>query len=66
MDLIVGKQLAIEIKSTEQITDRHLKGLRALREEGLIERYAIVSRDPIRRTVDGIEVWPYEDFLRAL
>ncbi len=66
VDLIVGKKIAIEIKSTEQITERHLKGLRALREEKLIERYVVVSRDPIRREIDGIEIWPYAQFLRSL
>ncbi|MGK5087323.1 DUF4143 domain-containing protein [Bdellovibrionota bacterium FG-2] len=66
VDLIIGNRLAIEIKSTEHINERHIKGLRALREEKLIERYIIVSRDPIRRTIDGIEAWPYAAFLKSL
>ena len=48
------------------VTDRDLRGLRALREEGLLARYAVVSLDPVRRTVDNIEIWPWRDFLCAL
>ncbi len=50
VDLIIGNDLALEIKSTELVQDRHLKGLRALKEEGVVKNYAIVSQDPERRT----------------
>ena len=43
VDLIIDNKLAIEIKSTELIQDRHLKGLRALKEEQLIKKYMAVS-----------------------
>lgn len=67
VDLIIGDNLAIEIKSTELVQDRHLKGLRALKEEGLIENYLIISQDPERRiTDDGIQIMPWEAFLKLL
>jgi len=46
---------------------RHLKGLRALKEEGLIPVLGVVSLDPhYRRTADGLHVWPWDLFLRQL
>lgn len=66
VDVIVGNKLAIEIKSSELIQPKHLKGIKALREEGLIENYAVVSRDPNPRLVDGMNVYPWEVFLRKL
>ncbi len=67
VDLLLGDEVAIEIKSTQQITDKHLKGLRALKEEGLLRRYIAVSSDAAeRRTSDGIEILPWEAFLDSL
>jgi uncharacterized protein len=67
VDVVIGDQLALEIKATDLVSGKHLKGLRALKEEGLQRRFAVVSLDPSRRTTDdGIEIWPWADFLRAL
>lgn len=66
VDCIVGRDLALDIKSTDLVSERDLRGLRALRDEGLIRRYAVVSRDPHRRKVDGIEIWPWREFLATL
>jgi predicted AAA+ superfamily ATPase len=67
VDFIIGTKLAIEVKGTTQVKDKHLKGLRALKEEGLIDTYAVVSLDPHERiTEDGIHIWPWKDFLNKL
>jgi predicted AAA+ superfamily ATPase len=67
VDFVIGDELAVEVKATERVSDAHLKGLRALGEEGIVRRRMIVSRDPLTRvTKDGIEVLPWRDFLRAL
>jgi len=59
--------MAVEIKSTDLASDKHLKGLRALKEEDLIERYILVSLDQTKRkTKDGIEIYPWRDFLTEL
>ncbi len=55
VDFILGRKLAIEVKTTEHVNDRMLKGLRALKEEQLIEHYVVVSMDPTPRTIDGTE-----------
>lgn len=66
VDLIVGNKIAIEIKSTRNVDRGDLKGLRRLQEEKLIEKYIIVSRDPIRRHIGEIECIPYVEFLEGL
>ena len=44
-----------------------MKGLRALKEEGKIRNFAVVSRDRYeRKTKDGIFIFPWEVFLDKL
>jgi len=67
VDMLIGDRLAVEIKATPQINDRHLKGLRALKEEGIIAAFAAVSLDEERRrTRDGITIYPWKLFLAKL
>ena len=66
VDCVVGDRLALEFKSTDAVTERHLRGLKALREEGLVRDYGVVSLDPEPRRIDGIAVHPWRDFLNAL
>jgi predicted AAA+ superfamily ATPase len=67
VDFVVGQELAVEVKGTDQVRDKHLNGLRALAEEGLIRQYAVVSCDPqIRKTQDGIMIYPAQEFLQRL
>ncbi len=67
VDFIIGNKLAIEIKGTDLVTDKHLKGIRALKEEGLIQTYGVISLDPDERlTADGIHIWPWKTFLNKL
>ncbi|MBT3256898.1 MAG: hypothetical protein HN366_10625 [Deltaproteobacteria bacterium] len=45
----------------------NLRGLRALREEGVVENFAVVSRDRYQRKIsDGIVVFPWHVFLDKL
>lgn len=67
VDLILGRDWALEIKSSSSIHHHHLKGIRALKEEGMIRQYGIVSSDPIeRKTQDGIHIFPWKIFLEKL
>lgn len=67
VDLVLDDDVAIEIKSTTQVSDKHLKSLRALKEENLFQRFLVVSLDPVRRrTSDGIEMIPWQPFLDLL
>jgi predicted AAA+ superfamily ATPase len=67
VDLILGNQWGVEIKSTASIKDKHLKGIRALKEEGNIQNFAAVSCDRFEReTHDNITIFPWKIFLRKL
>lgn len=67
VDLIIGQDMAIEIKATSQVSEKHLKGLRALKEEGQIKKFSIVSMDEsLRETNDGIIIYPWKEFLSRL
>ena len=63
VDCVVGDLLALEFKSSDMVTERHLRGLKALREEGLVRDYAVISLDPEPRCVDGINIYPWRKFL---
>ena len=67
VDLIIDSKVAIEIKSTELTQDKHLKGLRVLKEEKLIGQYIVVSLDSTERvTKDKIKILPWKQFLQKL
>lgn len=66
VDCVVGNALALEFKSSDSVSERHLRGLKALREEGLVRDYAVVSMDPAHRRVDGVSVYPWRRFPDAL
>ena len=68
VDAVLGDANAIvEIKSSETITYRDLKGIRAFREEHHAGRALVVSAVPApRRTDDGIDILPWQDFLTRL
>ena len=67
VDLIIDSKVAIKIKSTELTQDKHLKGLRVLKEEKLIGQYIVVSLDSTERvTKDKIKILPWKQFLQKL
>ena len=61
-------RLAVEAKSGERISSRHLKGLRSLvKDHPYAERRVVVCLEPrARRTEDGIDILPTEAFVRRL
>ena len=42
------------MKASKNVIGRDLKGLRALRDEGLFAHFLLVSMEPMTREVDGI------------
>jgi predicted AAA+ superfamily ATPase len=67
VDLILDNRWAVEIKGTTSIQDKHLKGIRALKEEGNIQNFAAVSCDRYERiTQDNITIFPWKLFLENL
>lgn len=67
VDFIIGNKLALEVKGTDLVKDKHLKGIRALKEENMVQTYSVISLDSSERiTEDGIFIWPWKLFLTKL
>jgi len=62
-----GKErIAIEVKSTDRVEGRTLKGLKAIAELAAVRRRILVYTGRTRRRRDGIEIWPLATLLRHL
>ena len=66
VDLIVGRELAVETKFSDRFHPKFLKGLLALKEEGLIRRFLAVGRFSESGTSQEIGYLGYREFLRML
>ncbi len=58
--------LAVEVKAKLNVGIRDMRGLMALREEGITRRHLLICMEPIQRVINGIEVFPWECFLDEL
>jgi predicted AAA+ superfamily ATPase len=67
IDFVLGDhEVAIEVKATEQATERHLRGLKAFTEEYTVKKAILISNDPSPRLVNNILVLPWKIFLQRL
>lgn len=66
VDFIIGDKIAIEVKTSDHITDKHLQGLRYLMEEKICQRYILVSLDKINRRIKDFELIHWQEFLSLL
>lgn len=67
MFVLADATSAVEVKATENPSVDHLKGLRAFAEEHRVKRSLLVCRTlRARKTPDGIEILPWQEFLRQL
>ena len=67
VDFILGEhEVAIEVKSSKNVSLQHLVGLKAFREEYNVKRAIVVSLDPRPRLTDNIHILPWKDFLNKL
>lgn len=67
VDVIIGDaEVAIEIKSSEEVQSHHTRGLKAFSEEFPDVRLIMVSLDKMPRLMNGIEIYPALDFLARL
>jgi predicted AAA+ superfamily ATPase len=67
IDFVLGDhEVAIEVKATEQASDRHLRGLRAFTEEYNVKKAILISNDPLPRLVGNIHILPWKIFLDRL
>jgi uncharacterized protein len=67
VDAIIGEgRVAIEIKSNNELKTRHLKGIKAFLEDFPQAKAIVVSLDKYHRILNGVEIIPAEQFLKAL
>ena len=67
VDFILGDhEVAVEVKASENIQPRHLKGLKAFAEEYTVKKRIVVSNDPVERRIGDIMVMPWSTFLTRL
>lgn len=66
VDFILEDVLAVEVKAKQNISDRDLAGLVALREEKMIQDFVVVSLEPRPSKRNGIEILPWKMFLGQL
>ena len=67
VDFIIRDRVAVEVKAAKRVSPRDMKGLKALMEEGLMEKYILVCREDFPQLLDnGILILPYRDFLSDL
>ena len=66
VDFVIGESIAVEVKGAARINERHLAGLQALKEEKIVKRYLLVSRDPVKRRIDGIDCINWKEFCESL
>jgi len=66
VDFLIGDHTAIEVKAKESVSLQDLRSLRAIAEEKRLKRRLCVSLERRRRSVEGITVLPYDQFLEEL
>lgn len=66
VDYVLNDSVAIEVKHTNQVTERDLKVLRAISDNHKWKRKIVISQDPEPRNLDDVEVLPVKVFLEML
>jgi len=66
VDFILGDDLAIEVKSSNNIQAKHMKNLEVLQEEQICKKYYLVCHDNNHRMHNNIEIIHWRKFLDLL
>jgi uncharacterized protein len=67
VDFILGNnEVAVEVKSTTNVSARHLKGLKSFAEEYKTKQLILVCNEPLPRLVEGVLILPWKVFLERL
>jgi predicted AAA+ superfamily ATPase len=64
VDFVIDEILAVEVKSTQKVTNSDLKGLKTLAEENKFKQLICVSNDKLDRENDGIQILNWQTFLK--
>lgn len=67
VDFVLGSgEVVIEVKSSSNFRLEHLSGIKKFRNEYKSKRQLVVSQVKEKMLVDGVEVYPWQDFLEEL
>jgi uncharacterized protein len=67
VDFILGDhKVAIEVKGTDHVQTKHLKGLKAFNEEYDVPQNIVISNDTYSRKIGSISIMPWKIFLTKL
>ncbi len=67
VDFILGDhEVALEVKGTNNVQTRHLKGLKSFAEEYEVKKLIVVSNDPLPKIIGNVLVLPWKHFLQQL
>jgi predicted AAA+ superfamily ATPase len=66
VDFIIGDSVAIEVKATTSVSEKHLRNLKMLSEDVHFKQQIIVSFDSEPRVIGNIRVLPVKKFLESL
>jgi predicted AAA+ superfamily ATPase len=66
VDYLVGDQVAIEVKATQRVSDRDLRGLLAIQEENVFKKLILVSQDRTETHREGVRCLHWSTFLAEL
>lgn len=67
VDFVIGNaDIAIEVKATDNVQNKHLNGLKRFAEDYEVGRLILVSNDKYYRKIGNIEIMPIEHFLNEL
>lgn len=66
VDLTIGEEVAVEIKATERASNKHLRGLKVLREENVFKYFYLVSFDSISTVIEDVHCLHCLEFLKRL
>ncbi len=66
VDFLIGRKIAIEVKAARRMTGNDFKGLKAINEEGIFEKFILVSQDRINTRDGNFLALHWEQFLSDL
>lgn len=67
IDFVLGDHdVALEVKATDKISGKHVRGLHAFMEEYHVKHAIVVCTEPHERLHNGIRIMPYQVFLQKL
>ncbi len=67
IDFVLGDhEIAIEVKSSKQIINRHLKGLNQFMKEYSVKKAILICMEPNHRKVGNVDILPWSVFIDKL